>query len=449
MRHRLLPLIFGPATVLLLGANVSARAAQQPSPPPATPSSGTASPVPPAGAPNSPFVSPFVTPTPPPGTPDSLLTIPADYRIDIGDAVSVSTPPPWNINATVSVPVDGMLRLPRLKAPVYARLRTCTELAEALRLAWSHQLKIKPGQVTVGIAAMRARRVLVQGNGAANGEVALQPGWRIANLVATLGGNPFPERLTVTITNPARSAPVKVDLAAAVQSPDGPENAALLEGDTITILQPKTIRLLIEGEGPRGMHNVDARFGLRRALTQLAFSPVNAPGALRDAKILRPAVDGDPNSEAQFVPVDLYAVMTSDDPKDFPLRDMDLLYIPPSRRQVYVFGEIAGRGLLQLREDRGHIYLMDVLAQAGTPLRDQSNIKNILIRRYVDGKPVDITANWDAYIKRQDPSGNPEIFSQDLIYVFGARDRNRTISNIFNGAALVNLFRSFIPIFGR
>ncbi len=443
------PKVFGMAAVLLSAAVTAARAQQPPAlpaaPPAPVPATGTVSTSPPPGTPNSPFISPFVTPAAPQGVPDSLLTIPSDYRLDIGDTVSVSVPTPWNISTSVGVPVDGMLRLPRLKSPVYARGKTCGELAEALRVGWSHQFKIKPGQVTVGVAAMRARRVLVQGNGAGNGEVALQPGWRVANLIAALGGNPFPERLTVTITNPARSGPVKVDLAAAVQAPDGLENVALLEGDTVTILQPKTIRLLIEGEGPRGLHNVDARFGLRRALTSLAFSPTGALGALRDAKILRPAVEGDPNSEAQFVPVDLYAVMTSTDPKDIPLRDMDLLYIPPSVRQVYLFGEIGGRGLLQLREDKEHVYLYDVLAQAGGPLRGQSSIKDILIRRYVNNKPVDMRANFDAYIKRGDPSGNPEIFPQDLIYVFGAKERNRAISSIFNGAALVNLFRSFVP----
>jgi hypothetical protein len=184
---------------------------------------------------------------------------------------------------------------------------------------------------------------------------------------------------------------------------------------------------------------------LRRALTMLAFSPTNAPGALREAKILRPAVEGDPNSEAQFIPVNLYEVMTSNDPKDLPLRDMDLLYIPPSVRQVYLFGEIAGRGLLQLREDKEHVYLYDVLAQAGTPLRGQSSIKDILIRRYVDGKPVDIRANFNAYITRGDPKGNPEIFPQDFIYVFGVKDSNQSIGKIFNGAALFNLVRSFVP----
>ena len=48
--------------------------------------------------------------------------------------------------------------------------------------------------------------------------------------------------------------------------PGSPENLPLLEGDTLTVDTARTIRLLVAGEGPRGQHEVDYRYGLRRAL---------------------------------------------------------------------------------------------------------------------------------------------------------------------------------------
>ena len=55
-----------------------------------------------------------------PAVNDALVSVPADYRLDIGDTVRVDVLRHANdgVNANVLIPADGMVRLPRLKAAI-------------------------------------------------------------------------------------------------------------------------------------------------------------------------------------------------------------------------------------------------------------------------------------------------------------------------------------------
>jgi protein involved in polysaccharide export with SLBB domain len=277
------PLPAGPGAPAAPGPAAPALPAPGPVAPGPTSPSGSAAP--------SPYVSPFATPQAPNGVPGALLSIPADYRLDIGDLVEIKVLfrllKGTNLDATVPIPADGLLRLSRLKAPVNARLLTCDELSEALRRAWSHQFRLQPGQVVVRVANPRLRKINLMGNGIENGVVGLQPGWRIADVIVATGGNPYPERAKLVVTNKQRPAPVTVDLVQALANPESPANIALLEGDVVTVTVPKAERLIVYGEGPRGTHNIDERYGLRLALAGLGYSTTNATGSLRDAMIVR------------------------------------------------------------------------------------------------------------------------------------------------------------------
>lgn len=432
---------------------LSARAANAQQPLPAAPVTPVPAPTPvlPAGvtpaapATEPPFTSPFVTPSVPAGTPDALLSIPADYRLDIGDSVRVDVPAPWNISSTVAIPVDGKVRLPKLKAPVETRGLTCSELAEALRRGWSWQYRIRPGQVSVAVAAMRPRRITVQGNAGRNGETELKPGWRITNLVSSMSGTQNPERLTVTITNPRRPQPVTVDLPAAQADANGPANVALLEGDTVSIMQPRSVRLMIQGEGPMGLYEVDERQGLRYILTQLKYNITNTTGDTRGAYIIRKEKPGDPQSDEHHIPVNLYAVVNGD-AREMPVQDMDLLFIPPTTRYVLLFGEINGRGKIQLPEHK-KTYLADIIAGAGGGIRGVSALNRIVIHRPLPGGVIKTTeVDFTRYERRNDPAANPEILSGDTIAVPHVKQQG--LSQVLNNLGMYQLLKSLIP-FGK
>ena len=420
------------ASLFVVGGLARPVAAQQPAPAPVTPVAPAPAPVgtPPAG------------PAPLPATllpPDALISVPADYRLHIGDVVRVSVLRHIEVNATVAVPIDGKLRLERLKEPVDARGKTLPELADALARGWSHQFRLKPGQVNVAVTAMRKRRIFMQGNAGGNGELDLQPGWRIAHL---LGGQRSPERLTVTITNPARSAPVSVDLSEAISSPASEANVPLLENDTITVQVPRTIRMLVTGVGPLGEHEIDYRYGLRRALGTLKYTTKDAAGSLRDVRILRKERPDDLDSPDRIIPVNLYALLDKPDTPDIPLRDQDVLHIPASERWVVLLGEVNGRGLMYLPENEDEITLQDVMSRSGGPLTGRSSIGKIGIRRVVDGKPVVFTVDYGKYLNFNDPKGNPEILPHDEIFVPPiARRTDDAISGFFRGFSLWSFFK--------
>jgi protein involved in polysaccharide export with SLBB domain len=379
-----------------------------------------------------------------PGASDSSLeaaaSVPADYRLDIGDQIRVHVRRHDDVNGHYLVPADGKILLPRLEAPIGVRGKTCAEVAEALAQGWKRQFHLLPGQITVSVAAQRQRRVYVRGNAIKTGDYDLRPEWRVSHLLAIAGMPTVPaERVTALVLNERRPSPVAIDLDAALNVPDSPENVPLLEGDTLLVNAPRTIRLLIQGEGPRGEYEIDHRYGLRLALTKLSFSTNNATGALGEARIIRKAVAGDLNSPDEIVAVDLRQVMTTEG-QDVPLRDMDLLYIPPTKRQVYLFGTIGAQGRHNLPEDRPS-YLKDVLAMGGM-INGASSIGNIRILRVVDGKPTFITADYGRYLKTLEPKDNPEILPQDIVYVENVKRTD--VGSIWTGVGLWQLFRTIM-----
>ncbi len=376
--------------------------------------------------------------------PDAVASVPADYRLDIGDTIRVDVPRHTDVSMTVLIPADGMVRLPRLRAPVSARGKTSAALADALAKGWKHVFRLRPGQVTVAVTAQRMRRVTVRGNAIENREVSLLPNWRLANVIAALGGTRAPlDRITATITNPLRPAPVTVKLSTALSDPEAADNVPLLEGDTVVADAPRTIRLYVQGEGPRGVHEVEHHFGLRRALTQIQYNytALGATGSLRDARIYRKAVEGDLSSEDIVIPINLKEVMTGEGTDDVKLRDQDLLFIPPSENYVYVFGEAGGSRKQRMPEDR-KTYLIDVIGNAGGTT-GVAKIGQIAVLREVNGKSTKTVYDFGKYLKDQDPRHNPEILAKDIVYVPKVGQK-LGIGEIFTGINLYSVLKGFL-----
>jgi len=346
----------------------------------------------------------------------AVTNIPADYRLDTDDAITIDVGRHPDVSRTIRVPADGSVRLPRLLRPVFARGKTCSELADLLaeRLTSEGRLVLRPGQVTVSVSAPRQRRVYVRGSAVAGREHELQNGERISELVAAIGGVPQPDRITALLTGPHREAPISLNLDDALNRPGSPDNVPLQEGDTLTLDAPRKIRLYVEGEGPRGVHEFDYRFSLKQMLVELGFSPNGATGDLKHSRIRRKSDSHDPASPDVFLPVDLLRVMT-DESYNVKVQDMDTLEIPVSEQYIYVFGEVGGARKVYLPQDRTW-YLSDVIANGGGTT-GSAKIGAINIIRNVDGKPEAKTYDFGRYLKNLDPAQNPQVQQGDLVYV--------------------------------
>lgn len=374
---------------------------------------------------------------------NNRASVPADYRLDTGDTILINVARHPDVSVSVPIIADGQFHLLRLNGPVSARGKTCGELADELakRLSDEGKLRLYPGQVSVVVTAARVRRIYVRGNAVGGKDLDLKPGLRISELAAMIGQVPQPDRVQAYLTNPNRPAPVKVDLFAALNDPGSPQNVPILEGDTLTIDQPNKLRLFVEGEGPRGAHEVDERFGLKRALIQLGYSTSGASGALRQARIIRKTTPGDLNSGDTVIPVDLYEILT-DDEKDFALQDMDTLRIPVSEDFVYVFGEAGGPRKWPLPQDR-KTFLVDVMANAGATT-GKAKIGDIHVFREVNGVRVAKKYDFGKFLKNADLRHNPEIVAGDLVFVPDVK-RTDLIGTIWTSWGLYGIAKAIMP----
>lgn len=377
------------------------------------------------------------------GTIPPVVNVPEDYRVDTGDVISVEIVRHPELNRTIRLSADAKLRLPRLLKPVPARGKTCIELSDDItkQMISEGKLVLHPGQVSVSVVEMRYRRVFVRGNAGRSGEYDLKNGWRVTELYAVIGGVTNPERVTAKILNPSRLGPLPVNLVAALANPESGENLPLLEGDTLLLELPKVKRLFVKGEGPRGAHEIDERFGLRQALIQLGVSTNGATGDLRKAVLLRHTVAGDPTSPENRIPVDLFTLMSDDSKPDVSLEDLDTIEIPVSQRYVYIFGEINTGRKYYLREDQS-TYLVDIMGLGGTT--SAAKIDDVRILRRVNGKPVVKSYKFGKFISNGDLKQNPEILAQDMIFVPNVK-RPDYIGSVWQAWGLFGIVQAVLP----
>lgn len=390
-------------------------------------------------------------PQPPiPPLPSAPLSVPTDYKLDTDDVVQIEVDRHGYLNRAVRVPIDGALRMPRLLTPVPVRGLTCAELATKLTEALQKEgkLRLRPGQVQVALVGTRIRRIYVRGNATWGRDLDLKNGWRVTELLTLLGGIPQPDRITVRLLNPNRPAPLTLDIAGILKSPDHPQNILLMEGDTLTMDQPLRKRLFIKGEGPRGLHEIDERFGVRAVLTQFGYTVTNASGDLRHVLLKRKSIPGDVSSPETTTKLDLYALLTDETIPEVPLQDLDTLEIPASLDFVYVWGELGGSRKYPIPQDR-KMYLQDVMANASVTT-GQARIGAIKIARLgPDGKYTLLGEfDWGKYLKDFKPERNPEIKPQDLVYVPSVRhaDPNTVINQVVGGVQGLFFLRSIFKL---
>ena len=373
----------------------------------------------------------------------SPLAVPENYRLDTGDVIQVDVLRHGDVSRSVRLLADAKVRLPRLVEPIEARGKTCPELTEEVvkRLTREGKLVLRPGQVSVSVIEMRMRHVYVRGNAGKSADFNLVNGWRVTELCAVMGGVQDPERVTAKILNPHRPNAMTLNLSNALRDADSADNMPLLEGDTLVLELPRTKRLYIKGEGPRGEQPLDERFGLRQALVKLGFTLNGATGDVRNARLIRHTVPGDPNSPETRTKVDLFTLLSDDTTPDIPLEDLDTLDIPPSEQYIYVYGETSIPRKVYLPQDRP-TYLVDVMAMGGTTGR--AKIDDIKIVRSVQGKPVFTSYKFGKFLSSGDMKQNPQIQPKDMIVVPDVK-RPDVIGNVWQAWGLFGIVQALVP----
>lgn len=349
--------------------------------------------------------------------PPAPVAVAADYRLDTDDALLIEVARHADITRTVRIPADGTIRLPRLDRPILARGLTCDALVALLeeRLTREGKLKLRRGQVQVSVVAVRPSRIYLRGNAVLGRELAMKPGWRLSELIAAIGGLPQADRVLARLTNPLRPRPVEIDLTAIERDPSSPANVELMEGDTLTVDAPRRKRLFVTGEGPRGEHELDERFGLRRALIKMGITVRDNPGDLRQAILKRKTVPGDPNAPEIRLPVDLVKLLTDDSAPEVPLEDMDTLDIPAARNFIYLWGADGSARRWILPQDRP-TRLLDIFTTVGG-VPGNGKIGEVGVWRYEQGVPKRRSYDLGRYLRDGKMEQNPLIQPEDIVIV--------------------------------
>ena len=379
------------------------------------------------------------------------VSVPDNYRLGTEDTISIEVLRHADVTRSVRIPADGRVRLLRLNAPLLVQGKTCAEVSDELtrRLQSEGKLRLRPGQVSVSVVAMRPRRVYVRGNAITGREMDLKNNWHISEMVAEMGGVPQPNRITATLQNAdlsVRPEPIKVDLAEALGHPASPDNLLLKEGDTLILQAPQVKRLIVTGTGPLGAREMDERFGLRDSLNAAGYSATGATGDLRNATLWHHAIPGDPTSPVTAQPVDLFALLEDKTSPDYAYNDLDRLEIPVSKRFVSIQGATGGLKKITLPEDR-KTFLSDVIAQTGT--LGNAKIGEIYVRHYDDNQNMTSEKRYDygKYISKGEQKQNPEILAGDMVFVPNVRhtDPNAITNGIVSGWGIFSIFKALIP----
>lgn len=400
-------------------------------------------------------------PVPTPGTPVAASAT-DDYRLDTGDSILIDVMRHPDVTRTIQIPVDGKLRLPRLLTPISVRGLTTAELTEVLtrQLHDEGKLVLRPGQVSVSIIGTRIRRVFLTGTAGKNGDFNLQNNWHIRELVAATGGVGQADRVKAQINNPQRPAPITINLVRALREPESADNVLLMEGDTLVLNAPERKRIYLKGEGPRGVHEVDERFGLRQTLVELGISSNGFPGDLTRARLTRYTVPGDVTSEQTVSSINLLQIITDDNVPDVPLQDMDTLEIPVSQNFVYVFGQSSAPKRQPIPADR-KTYLADIMISGDTFAN--AKIGSVTIARppkpqlggaafgAANATPNDPTGgiqrreyDFGKFLAKGDLRQNPEILPGDLIFIPPVK-RTDVPNTIWTGWGFYNILQTLVP----
>lgn len=285
--------------------------------------------------------------------------------------------------------------------------------------------------VFVTLVAARPKRVSVIGLVETPGVLNLMPGWRVSEAVAAAGGLTVPAEQTVCRLFRVGAEDVVLDLAEVLRDGADEANLLLREGDTISVMAKKTLRVYVAGAVKTpGLVELDEGMTTVQALAR-------AGGHLENASLSRAYIT---RGGSEKYPVNLYAVLVEGDvSKDIALQQDDVLTIPPIASKIAVFGEVGSPGWYPLPEER-ETRLSDALAQAGGVMKSGIN-SNIALLRTKDAKAPKRIVDFHRYLKTGDETANPVVQDGDIVVV--SANRRSDWDKVLNAVLTLGLVRLF------
>jgi protein involved in polysaccharide export with SLBB domain len=225
--------------------------------------------------------------------------------------------------------------------------------------------------------------VFVNGFVTAPGAKLMPSGSRVLQAVAQSGGLTVPlEQVVATIRRGDTVIPINLERA--IIGNDSAADVALKTGDVLLLSEPQIIRVEVVGPvGKPGTFRLPPTATLFDALTQAGG--LTPPVETVRINVMRRTADG---GQVALKTDPKGLVQLRDASQNIRLRDGDIVAISEIQAlNVYVSGETAAQGPIQIREQDG---LAEVLARAGGPTKNAA-LTRVTVRRGDQTYQVDVS----------------------------------------------------------
>lgn len=336
---------------------------------------------------------------------DTPVRLPTDtYPLGPGDQVVISL---WNdrLNLTYDLAVNpqGEIQIPRVGIFQVSGQK----LADLENAIQQRTLKLQKDRVQVSVFLKQIRRVQVLVTGYVNRPGYYQVYWGSPLLEALRFAGGVKDNGSVRqirLQQSKQSSPQSIDLFAFHFGGNPQANPLLYGGEQIHVpaIEQK-IAVLGEVQQP-GLYEVLPGENAEQILIWAGGSKATA-----DPEQTQIWVDGlNQKSQAKILPA----------LNQTRLQNGDLLYLPP-RKLTGINASILIQGLIRQSGPQAWqegMHLLDAIEQAGGSLTN-ANLADIKISRQSDATRQSLTVNLEAYLKGENPDGNPELLPNDLIQI--------------------------------
>ncbi len=283
-----------------------------------------------------------------------------DYKIHVDDVLIVSVWGHPEFEREVLVGPDGTISVP-LAGKIDAVGKTVDEITEILNDKLKETL-LDP-DVNVALKQYRRLEVLVLGEIARPGDYELSFGSRLLTAISRAGGPT--EKADINNLRLTRAdTSFDIDLERVMADSDTANNLELKDGDVI-YLPSGFIEVTLMGEIEK-----PGRYEMRTGSRVLnAISTAGGPTEAAQTREL------ELNRGDESFTVDLESVLRGVQIEDNrELQDGDILFLPGTRMEVTILGEVRQQGMYELKEG---VRLSDLLARSGGLLESASQTATI------------------------------------------------------------------------
>jgi polysaccharide biosynthesis/export protein len=377
------------ATVLL-SVPMAARAQERPAAPPTTPTGNT-------GSENK----------------GPAITSPT-YKIVTDDVLTISVQDRGELNRQIQVLTDGTIDFPDVGIINVVGM-TISDLKKKITTALAK--KYTRPNVTIAVAP-RVRQISIFGPVGSKGKVPLRDGWRVKDVLASVGGlaGTYPsdryEFYRAQLERTRTGEVLPIDLVKLLGENDPSQNYVVEPDDVLKVSEldaaETTVTVLGQVAGKQGPQLLPRNGNVVDVLL--------AAGGPTPLALLSKVIIERNDALKNTLTVDLRDYKRTGFQPPVKLQAGDRIIVPENRRYYYLYGQFGAPGEKVYPDDEV-LTVSKAIARAGGLTQNAELKKTTLIRELPSGKTQTYIVNVEEMLKKGDLSKDMEMLPGDRLYI--------------------------------